>query len=196
MISITELAELYGVSIRTIRYYEEMGLINKSVRIKGKRYFTKSLVLDRMNEIIFLKSLDFKLKDILLTMENPLYIKPLLLNIRLEIVRMKIANLQKEASKIEDILRNYNWSEIVINDKLIFKKMSSHYNSLAYQTKKVEEKKYLTIKDSKKFVNFYKEWHKKVGIDLSNEHIRIIAYHTNVILKDNIKRIFQNYFRE
>jgi hypothetical protein len=74
--------------------------------------------------------------------------------------------------------------------------MSSHYNSLAYQTKKVEEKKYLTIKDSKKFVNFYKEWHKKVGIDLSNEHIRIIAYHTNVILKDNIKRIFQNYFRE
>lgn len=53
MISITELAELYGVSIRTIRYYEEMGLINKSVRIKGKRYFTKSLVLDRMNEIIF-----------------------------------------------------------------------------------------------------------------------------------------------
>ncbi|MCO5446234.1 MerR family transcriptional regulator [Enterococcus faecalis] len=162
MISITELAELYGVSIRTIRYYEEMGLINKSVRIKGKRYFTKSLVLDRMNEIIFLKSLDFKLKDILLTMENPLYIKPLLINIRLEIVRMKIANLQKEASKIEDILRNYNWPEIVINDKLIFKKMSSHYNSLAYQTKKVEEKNTSLLKIQKNLLISIKNGIKKL----------------------------------
>ncbi|MGG5302745.1 MULTISPECIES: MerR family transcriptional regulator [Enterococcus] len=193
MISINELSELYGVSIRTIRYYEEKGLINKAVRLKGKRYFTKNITLDKMNEIIFLKSLHLKLEDIRLAMENSLYVKPLLVNIRLGIVRMEIANLKEEVSKLERILQNYNWCEMKITNKTILEKMSDHYQNLVHLQKMFDEKNYLNSKD---FVNYYKELHQKLGIILSNKHLRIIAFHPKVVLKDNIKRVFQNYFRE
>ncbi|EMF0040483.1 MerR family transcriptional regulator [Enterococcus hirae] len=41
MISITDLSKLFNVSVRTIRYYEQIGLIENSKRIRGKRYFDK-----------------------------------------------------------------------------------------------------------------------------------------------------------
>ncbi len=39
--TISELASTYGVSTRTIRYYEEIGLIKPERNASGHRYFTK-----------------------------------------------------------------------------------------------------------------------------------------------------------
>ncbi|NSM83344.1 MerR family transcriptional regulator [Enterococcus faecalis] len=38
LISIANLAKIFITSLRTIRYYEEKGLVEESVRIKVQRY--------------------------------------------------------------------------------------------------------------------------------------------------------------
>ena len=65
MIKIGDFANLFNVSIKTIRYYESIGLIiPKYVDIySGYRYFDEENVR-RMQEIIALKKLGFSLKEI------------------------------------------------------------------------------------------------------------------------------------
>lgn len=61
---IGDLARKAGVSIRTVRYYESIGLLQASFRSKGgQRYFDdKTLVV--LRRIIELKNLDFSLDNI------------------------------------------------------------------------------------------------------------------------------------
>lgn len=192
-ISITELADLFNITKRTIRYYEEIGLIEKAVRLKGKRYFNENETVYKMNEICFLKSLNFKLEDIEATLKNPLYIKPLLLNIRLELVRIEISRLNSEATQIASQLKHYTWEPLEITNNDILKKMKENCYKLSYIEKSMSENKDITMEDSIKIVEFYKKWHEKAGINLSDDHIKIIAYNPNIILKEELKNIFQAY---
>jgi DNA-binding transcriptional MerR regulator len=64
LLKIGELASLFGVTARTIRYYEELGLIEASNRTEGlhRRYPADAIV--RLKRIEELKSLDLTLGQI------------------------------------------------------------------------------------------------------------------------------------
>ena len=64
-LKIGEISKLCNISIKTLRYYEEMGLI-KPVEVdiySGYRYYDKQNVED-IYKIQFLKDLDLSLKEI------------------------------------------------------------------------------------------------------------------------------------
>lgn len=60
---IGQLAELTGLSLRTIRYYEEIGLIESSRTKGGQRYYSAAAVV-YLKRITELKSLGFSLDEI------------------------------------------------------------------------------------------------------------------------------------
>ncbi|MBR4023188.1 MAG: MerR family transcriptional regulator, partial [Ruminococcus sp.] len=62
---IKEFAELTGVSVRTLHYYDEIELLNPSFvdEQNGYRFYDEHS-LERMQEILFYRELDFSLKDI------------------------------------------------------------------------------------------------------------------------------------
>ena len=62
--SINQLAKLAGVSSRTLRYYEEIGLLNPH-RTKNNRYrvYTSEEV-DRLQQILFYRAFGFQLEEI------------------------------------------------------------------------------------------------------------------------------------
>ena len=62
---IKEFAEFTGVSVRTLHYYDEIGLLEPSHvdRDNGYRYYNEDSLL-RMQEILFYRELDFSLKSI------------------------------------------------------------------------------------------------------------------------------------
>ena len=66
MMTVKELATLTGVSVRTLHYYDEIGLL-KPAHVDantGYRYYGDEAVL-RMQEILFFRELDFPLKPLL-----------------------------------------------------------------------------------------------------------------------------------
>jgi len=64
LIRINEVVEIYEVSSRTLRYYEEMGLLWSSrPNNKTQRYYDDA-ALERLKQIIVLRKLQIPIKDI------------------------------------------------------------------------------------------------------------------------------------
>lgn len=72
---ISEVATKYGISKRTLRYYEEIGIL-VSIRKPGSDYrYYDATVLKRLEQILLLRNLDFpinKISEILLSQSNDL----------------------------------------------------------------------------------------------------------------------------
>ena len=73
---IKEFAELTGVSVRTLHYYDEIGLLKPSeVDAQNGYRFYDEKSLERMQEILFYRELDFSLKTIAQILSSPDYDK-------------------------------------------------------------------------------------------------------------------------
>ena len=71
MKTISQVAKLTGVSIRTLQYYDEIGLLKPSeLTPAGYRLYDKH-ALQNLQQILFFRELDFPLKDIIKIMQNP-----------------------------------------------------------------------------------------------------------------------------
>jgi DNA-binding transcriptional MerR regulator len=65
LLTIGELARLCGVTVRTLRYYEEMDLIGPVKRSAGKYRLYNKKSLKRVNAILALQGLSFSLEQVL-----------------------------------------------------------------------------------------------------------------------------------
>ncbi|MGI6069933.1 MAG: MerR family transcriptional regulator [Blautia sp.] len=75
MRTIKEVAALSGISVRTLQYYDEIGVFKPTkVTDAGYRLYDDE-ALNTLQQILFFKELDFKLKDIKQIMETPDYDK-------------------------------------------------------------------------------------------------------------------------
>ena len=73
---IKEFAEQIGVSVRTLHYYDEIGLLRPSeVDAQNGYRFYDEKSLERMQEILFYRELDFSLKTIAQILSSPDYDK-------------------------------------------------------------------------------------------------------------------------
>ena len=71
MKTISQVAKLTGVSIRTLQYYDEIGLLKPSgLTSAGYRLYDED-ALQSLQQILFFRELDFSLKDIMKIMQNP-----------------------------------------------------------------------------------------------------------------------------
>lgn len=64
LLKIGDIAKLTGLTLRTLRYYEEMQLIVPDTRTKGNFRLYSNKVLNKLNFINSLKKLDFTLEEI------------------------------------------------------------------------------------------------------------------------------------
>ena len=74
---IQEFAKFTGVSVRTLHYYDEIGLLKPASveRSTGYRYYDEDSLL-RMQEILFYRELDFSLKSIGEILSSPTITTP------------------------------------------------------------------------------------------------------------------------
>jgi len=71
MKTISQVAELTGISTRTLQYYDEIGLLKPSeLTSSGYRLYSDE-VLQKLQQILFFKELDFKLKEINEILQKP-----------------------------------------------------------------------------------------------------------------------------
>ncbi|HEY9622098.1 MAG TPA: MerR family transcriptional regulator [Crinalium sp.] len=101
---IGELAERAGVTPRTIRYYESLGLLGPSEREgKGFRYYTE-VELARLQKINTLKGLGLSLEEI--TTVIPLYFEdPTGVQGKRKIVEILKIHLQETDEKLEALMQ-------------------------------------------------------------------------------------------
>lgn len=73
MRTVKEVASLTGVSVRTLQYYDEIGVFKPTrVTDAGYRLYDDE-ALNTLQQVLFFRELDFPLKDIRSIMEKPDY---------------------------------------------------------------------------------------------------------------------------
>jgi DNA-binding transcriptional MerR regulator len=71
MYTIKQLSNLAGISVRTLHYYDEIGLLKPSqVGENGYRYYANDRLF-RLQQILFFRELEFSLNDIKTIIEQP-----------------------------------------------------------------------------------------------------------------------------
>jgi DNA-binding transcriptional MerR regulator len=69
--TVKQLSDRAGVSVRTLHYYDEIGLLRPTrVGLNGYRYYGEAAVL-RLQQILFYRELDFSLDDIAAVLDEP-----------------------------------------------------------------------------------------------------------------------------
>ena len=101
-LQIKEFAALVGVSVRTLHYYDEIGLLAPaSVDAQsGYRYYDDAS-LARMQEILFYRELDFPLKEIAALLASPNYDKAQALAAQKELLILKRDRLDRLITAID-----------------------------------------------------------------------------------------------
>jgi DNA-binding transcriptional MerR regulator len=99
--SIKRIADLAGVTTRTLRYYDEIGLLMPAgTGGNGYRFYDQGNLL-RLQQILFFRELDVPLDDILLIMSQPDF------NLMHALENHRAA-LKKRASRLEKLIETVN----------------------------------------------------------------------------------------
>ena len=113
LIRINEVVETFGISSRTLRYYEEMGLLwSNHPDYKTQRYYDTA-ALERLKQIIILRKLQIPVKDMILIFksENTTALIQAFVN-KLESLDTEISALSELRHLVDDFLHKMLMSGI------------------------------------------------------------------------------------
>ena len=115
---IKEFAEFTGVSVRTLHYYDEIGLLKPASvdKFTGYRFYDKKSLL-RMQEILFYRELDFSLKSIDKILSSPNYDKEKALTEQKKLLLIKKERLERLISAIDRAEKGENIMNVFDNNE-------------------------------------------------------------------------------
>lgn len=108
MKTVKDVSEITGISIRTLRYYDEIGLLKPTkLTTSGYRLYDNK-ALEKLQEIMFFRELEIPLVDIKKIMENPNYDKEQMLLTQKKILEKKRNRLNGIIELITDVMKGVN----------------------------------------------------------------------------------------
>ena len=116
---IREFAELTGVSVRTLHYYDEIGLLKPAFvdKATGYRYYDDQSLM-QMQQILFYRELDFSLKDIRQILASPNYDKRQALAQQKKLLKLKKERLERLISAVDNAMNGEITMNAFRNDEI------------------------------------------------------------------------------
>ncbi len=108
MKTVKAVSEITGVSIRTLRYYDEIGLLKPTELTEAGYRLYDNKALERLQEIMFFRELEIPLTDIKKIMDNPNYNKEQALLTQQALLEQKRNRLNGIIELITDVLKGVN----------------------------------------------------------------------------------------
>ena len=157
MMTVNQVSRLVGVSIRTLHYYDEIGLLVPPVTTDAGYRLYDDTSLERLQSIMLFKELEFPLKEIKKIIDSSDFDKNKALNQQIELLILKkerIENLIKFAEGLKNIgVDNMNFE--VFDTKKIdeFTKKAKESWGETKEFKEFEQKTANYTQDKKKALN-------------------------------------------
>jgi len=108
MKTVKDVSKISGVSIRTLRYYDEIGLLKPTELSNAGYRLYDNKALERLQEIMFFKELEIPLKDIKKIMDSPNYDKEQALLTQKNLLEQKRNRLNGIIELISDVMKGVN----------------------------------------------------------------------------------------
>jgi DNA-binding transcriptional MerR regulator len=153
MKTVKDVSEITGVSIRTLRYYDEIELLKPTQLTEAGYRLYDDKALEKLQEIMFFRELEIPLIDIKKIMENPNYDKEQILLTQKSLLEHKRNRLNGIIELINDVMKGVNTMNFeAFNDEDV-KKIIDH--SLELQGKdsmKAIIEKFGSVEDYRTFL--------------------------------------------
>ena len=149
-LQIKEFAKLTGVSVRTLHYYDEIGLLKPCFinEENGYRYYDENSLL-KMQEILYFRELDFPLSSIKELITSPEYNRALAFKNQKKLLTLKKERLERlidaldKAAKGEIIMNAFENKEYDTVRKQYEEEAKAKYSSTdAYKESEIKTKGY------------------------------------------------------
>lgn len=115
--SVKELANLVGISVRTLHHYDEINLLNPSkISEAGYRLYSEAN-LDRLQQILFFKELDFPLKKIKQILDDPSFNKQEALQLHKKMLMDKRNHIDQMIQTINQTTKHFKGEINMTNEE-------------------------------------------------------------------------------
>ena len=126
MKTVKDMAEITGVSIRTLRYYDEIGLLKPTELTESGYRLYDNKALEKLQEIMFFRELEIPLMDIKKIMDNPNYDKEQALLAQKTLLEQKRNRLNGIIELITDVMKGVNTMSFSAFNNEEVQKMVNH----------------------------------------------------------------------
>lgn len=128
LMTVNTVAKLTGITVRTLHYYDKIGLLSPSSVSDTKYRFYSEDDLEKLQQILFYKEVGFELKDIKEMMDTPDYSKEQALQRHKNLLLLKRKRLDKLITLVEQTLKGEgNMSFQEFSEEEIMRLQKSYY---------------------------------------------------------------------
>ncbi|MDO5784079.1 MAG: MerR family transcriptional regulator [Eubacteriales bacterium] len=130
MRTVKELSELTGISVRTLHYYDEIGLFSPTEKSEAGYRLYDDKALETLQQILFFREFDIPLKEIKAVMDNPALDRNEILRMQRNMLVAKKERMERLIVSIDDILRGGEQMDFAVFNKTeieeLFQSMFDH----------------------------------------------------------------------
>ena len=127
MRTVKEISDLTGISVRTLHYYDEIGLLKPTDKSEVGYRLYDDKALETLQQILFFREFDIPLKEIKAVMENPALEKHQILKMQREMLMAKKERLESLIASIDRILKGENRMDFEVFSK---NELEDMYNAM------------------------------------------------------------------
>ena len=126
MKTVKEMSAITGISIRALRYYDEIGLLKPTELTEAGYRLYDNKALEKLQEIMFFRELEIPLTDIKEIMDNPDYDKEQALSAQKSLLEQKRNRLNGIIDLITDVMKGVNTMSFEAFNNEDVQKMVNH----------------------------------------------------------------------
>ena len=117
MRTVKEISDLTGISVRTLHYYDEIGLLKPTEKSDAGYRLYDDKALETLQQILFFREFDISLKEIKAVLDNPALDRNQILQVQRKMLVTKKELMERLIASIDDILKGENKMDFTIFTK-------------------------------------------------------------------------------
>lgn len=105
MRTVKEISDITGISVRTLHYYDEIGILKPTSKSEAGYRLYDDEALETLRQILFFREFDIPLKEIKSVMDNPALDRNQILQMQRGMLLAKKERMERLIRSIDDILK-------------------------------------------------------------------------------------------
>ena len=151
MRTVKEISDLTGISVRTLHYYDEIGLLKPTEKSGAGYRLYDDTALETLQQILFFREFDIPLKEIKAVMDNPVLKRNQILQMQRNMLIAKKERMERLISSIDDILKGENKMDFAVFSKTEMEEMfQTMFEHMPDNMRNLEVKEFGSIEEWKK----------------------------------------------
>lgn len=123
MKTVKEISDMTGISVRTLHYYDEIGLLRPTEKSEAGYRLYDEKALETLKQVLFFREFGIPLKDIKAMMDDPDIDKAHILALHREMLLAEKERIERLVCGIDDFLKGEDKMDFTIFDKTELEEM-------------------------------------------------------------------------